>query len=293
VIVEAARPWCAQNADGDGSMHIKDRHVLVTGGSQGIGVEIAKEFSRRGAAVTVLGRDAARLRTVAESINGDWFSLDLADESAVADAIGRVEAAHGPVDILVNNAALALVRGAGEYDPGDAKRLMMVNSIAPMELVRQVLPGMFDRGRGHIVNISSLSGVSAVPDMAIYCASKAALHHYTAVLQRELRRDRSPVGATLVTLGEVAGTHMMEQARQSPIIAAVSARLARSKILPMITPADAARAIADAVHRDAQYAAVPRRLAAIIGLRNLPSRLQDVALIGLKARATSAVVRSD
>jgi short-subunit dehydrogenase len=274
-------------------MHIEGGHVLVTGGSQGIGVDIAKEFSRRGAAVTVLGRDAARLSAVAESIKGNWFSLDLADESAVADAIGRVEAAHGPVDILVNNAALALVRGAGEYDPGDARRLMMVNSIAPMELVRQVLPGMFNRGRGHIVNISSLSGVSAVPDMAVYCASKAALHHYTAVLQRELQRDRSPVGATLVTLGEVAGTHMMEQARQSPIIAAVSVRLARSKILPMITPADAARAIADAVRREAQYVAVPRRLGAIIGLRNLPSRLQDLALIGLKAQATSAVVRSD
>jgi short-subunit dehydrogenase len=274
-------------------MHIKGRHALVTGGSHGIGVDIAKEFSRRGAAVTVLGRDAARLSTVAESINGNWFSLDLADEGAVADAIGQVEAAHGPVDILVNNAALALVRGASEYDPGDARRLMMVNSIAPMELVRQVLPGMFNRGRGHIVNVSSLAGVSAVPDMAIYCASKAALHHYTAVLQRELQRDRSPVRATLVTFGEVAGTHMMEQARQSPIIAAVSVRLARSKILPMITAADAARAIANAVHQQAQYIAVPRRLAAIIGLRNLPSRLQDVALIGLKAQATSAVVRSE
>jgi len=274
-------------------MHIKGRHALVTGGSHGIGVDIAKEFSRRGAAVTVLGRDAERLSAVAESINGNWFSLDLADEGAFADAIGQVEAAHGPVDILVNNAAVALVRGAGEYDPGDARRLMMVNSIAPMELVRQVLPGMFNRGRGHIVNVSSLAGVSAVPDMAIYCASKAALHHYTAVLQRELQRDRSPVRATLVTFGEVAGTHMMEQARQSPIIAAVSVRLARSKILPMITAADAARAIADAVHQQAQYVAVPRRLAAIIGLRNLPSRLQDVALIGLKAQATSAVVRSD
>ena len=274
-------------------MQIKGRHALVTGGSHGIGVDIAKEFSRRGAAVTVLGRDAERLSAVAESINGNWFTLDLADDGAVADAIGQVEAAHGPVDILVNNAALALVRGASEYDPGDARRLMTVNSIAPMELVRQVLPGMFNRGRGHIVNVSSLAGVSAVPDMAVYCASKAALHHYTAVLQRELQRDRSPVGATLVTFGEVAGTHMMEQARQSPIIEAVSVRLARSKILPMITPADAARAVADAVHQQAQYVAVTRRLAAVIGLRNLPSRLQDVALIGLKAQPTSAVVRSD
>jgi len=271
-------------------MKIKGRHVLVTGGSQGIGVDVAKEFSRQGAAVTVLGRDAARLTAVAEAVNGNSFRLDLADETAVYDAIARVEDQHGPVDILVNNAALALVRGVGEYDPGDATRLMMVNALAPMELVRQVLPGMVRRGRGHIVNVSSLAGVSAVPDMAVYGASKAALHHYTAALQRELHRSHSPVGATLITFGEVAGTHMMEQARQSPIIAAVSARLARSRILPMITAAGAARAIADAVQRDAQNVAVPGRLAAIIGLRNLPSRLQDVALIGLTTPATAGVV---
>jgi short-subunit dehydrogenase len=264
-------------------MNIHGEHVLVTGGSQGIGVDIAGEFARRGARVTVLGRNVERLSDVAAAVDGSWVQVDLADEDAVAKAIPEVEADHGPVDILINNAGLALVRGAGGYDPGDAKRLMMVNAIAPMELIRQVLPGMTDRGRGHIVNISSLAGVAAVPDMAIYCAGKAALHHYTAVVQRELVHANVPVGLTLVTLGEVAGTQMMEDARQSPIIAAVSDRLARSKALPPIQPATVAAAVADAVQRNKRYVTVPRRIGSMIGLRNLPSRLQDLVFIGLKA----------
>ena len=104
--------------------------------------------------------------------------------------------------------------------------------------------------------------------MAVYGAGKAALHHYTAVVQRELDFDKAPVGLTLVTLGEVAGTQMMEDARQSPIIAAVSARLARTKALPPIDRSDVAAAVADAVVRNRRSVTVPRRIAPMIGLRD-------------------------
>jgi hypothetical protein len=90
-----------------------------------------------------------------------------------------------------------------------------------------------------------------------------------------------PVGLTLITLGEVAGTHMMEDARQSPVIAAVSARLARARALPPVAPHTVARAVASAVERNRPYVCVPRRIGPMIGLRNLPSRLQDLALLGL------------
>jgi short-subunit dehydrogenase len=144
-----------------------------------------------------------------------------------------------------------------------------------------VLPGMTARGRGHIVNISSLAGVTAVPHLAVYGASKAALHHYTAGVQRELALNRLPVGMTLVTLGEVAGTQMMEDARNSPVIAAVSQKLARTRALPDITAAQVAWAVADAVQRNARYLCVPRRIGPIVGLRDVPSRLQDVLLRGV------------
>jgi short-subunit dehydrogenase len=262
-------------------MRVSGRHVLVTGGSQGIGVDIAAEFSRRGARVTVLGRDVSRLGAVAERIGGAYLQLDLADGAAVVDVVSKVEALSGPIDVLINNAGVAITCEAADYRAGDAQRVMMINTVAPMELTRQVLPGMTERRRGHIVNISSWAGVAAVPHLAVYGASKAALHHYTAVVQRELAVKRLPVGMTLVTLGEVAGTKMMEDVRNSPVIAAVSERLAHSRALPNISPADVASAIAHAVERNSRYVSVPRRISPIIHLRDVPSRLQDLLLRGV------------
>ena len=98
------------------------------------------------------------------------------------------------------------------------------------------------------------------------------------LLQRDLKG--TGVRTTLATFGEVAGTHMMEQARQSKKIAAVSHRLAR--LLPVLTPADVARQLTDAVERDARTVTIPRRLAGAVHLRNLPSTLQDLVFLGLK-----------
>lgn len=262
-------------------MLISGSHVLVTGGSQGVGVAIAREFARRGARVTILGRDADRLKSVSDDVGGAYVQLDLTDGSAVIDAVGRVEAAAGPVDVLINNAGMALTSAADEYDVGDAQRVMMVNAVAPMELSRQVLPGMRSRARGHIVNVSSLAGVTAVPHLAVYGASKAALHHYTAAVQRELALQKAPIGMTLVTLGEIAGTQMMEEARTSPVIAAVSAKLARTRAMPSIDTVQVARAIVRATERQQRYCCLPRRMGPIVALRDVPSRLQDLLLRGL------------
>lgn len=266
-------------------MDIKRSHVLVTGGSQGIGVDIAREFARRGATVSVLGRNVERLTAVAVEVNGNAIQIDLENDAALLNAIATVEERHGAVDILINNAGFALVHAADAYEPGDAKQILMVNAVAPMELIRQVLPRMNSRGRGHIVNISSLAGVTAVPDLSIYGASKAALHHYTAVVQRELAHRRAPVHMTLVTLGEVAGTQMMEDSRQSPVIAAVSERLAKTRTMPELSPFAVAETVANAVERNAKYVTIPKRISSMIALRNLPSRIQDLALLGLKTEA--------
>jgi short-subunit dehydrogenase len=254
-------------------------HALVTGASHGIGIEIAREFRARGARLTVLGRDKARVHAVAEELDAHPVVADLADPDRLAGLLAEVEAGAGPVDVLVNNAALTAVSPAQHAEAGKAKLLMDVNAVAPMELCRQVLPGMIARRRGHLVNVSTLAAVSAVPELALYGASKAALHQYTAVLQRDLKG--TGVLTTLATFGEVAGTHMMEQARQSAKIAAVSRRLAR--VLPVLTPTDVARQLTDAVERDARVVTIPRRLGGAITIRNLPSTLQDLVFLGLRS----------
>ena len=259
-------------------MQLRGRHTLITGASHGIGVRLAEEFHARGARVTVLGRDKARLDEVAERVGGQVVVADLADEHGVRDVVERAERGQGPLDVLVNNAGLVLVAASTRAEAGQAATMMTVNAVAPMELCRQALPGMLRRRSGQLVNVSSLAGVSAVPDLSLYGASKAALHHYTSVVQRELRG--TGVSMSLVTLGEVAGTRMMEQARESPTIDAVSRRLAR--LLPVLTPEMAARAITDAVERGSLVATIPRRLGAAVTLRNLPNALQDLAFVGLR-----------
>ncbi len=260
-------------------MKLAGTHALVTGGSHGIGIEIAREFTARGARVTVLGRDKARTHAVAEELGGTAIVADLADPERLATVIAEAESGFGPLDVLVNNAALTAVEPAQQATAAQTRLLMDVNATAPMELCRQALPGMLARRRGHLVNVSTLAAVSAVPELSVYGASKAALHQYTAVLQRDLKR--TPLVATLATLGEVAGTHMMEQARESPQIAAVSKRL--SRFLPVLTPPDVARQLADAVERDARYVTIPRRLGAVVTIRNLPSTLNDLAFLGLRS----------
>lgn len=259
-------------------MQLSGTHALITGASHGIGVEIAREFAARGARLTLLGRDKDRLAAVADELGARAVVADLSDPDRLRGLIAEVEAGHGPLDVLVNNAALTAVSPAQQAEFGDARLLMDVNAVAPMELCRAVLPGMLARRRGHLVNISTLAAVSAVPELALYGASKAALHHYTSVLQRDLKG--TGVRTTLATFGEVAGTHMMEQARQSARIAAVSRRLAR--VLPVLTPADVARQLTAAVQRDARVVTIPRRLSGAIMIRNLPSTLQDLVFLGIK-----------
>ena len=255
-------------------------HVVVTGASRGIGRALAFEFAARGSFVTVVARSAASIGEVADATGGRACAADLCSPDDVEHLIARIEVDAGrPVDVLVNNAAIAVVDRCVDQDPDAIRRMFALNAVAPAQLTRQVLAGMLERGRGAIVNIGSFAGITAYPTLGVYGASKAALAQYTATLQRELRN--SGVTATMVQLGEVAGTHMMEEARRSPTIAAVSARLDRVRAMPQQTPEAVAGRIVDAVARGARTLVLPTRVAALHGVRELPSRVNDLLLRGI------------
>jgi short-subunit dehydrogenase len=252
---------------------------VVTGASRGIGAALAREMAARGATVTVVARSEVPLKALAADIGGQAVQADLAETADIDGLIARIEAGAGPVDVLVNNAAVAVVNRLVDQSADDIRQSFALNCVAPAELCRQALPGMLARARGRIVCISSLSGLTAFPTLTTYGATKAGLTHFTAALQRELRR--TPVRATIVQLGEVSGTELMEQARRSPTIAAVSARLNRVRALPTLTPEQVAAQIADAAAAGARHLVTPKRVTPVHLIRELPSRLNDGLLAGI------------
>lgn len=262
-------------------LRLDGAHVVVTGASRGVGAALAREFASRGASVTVVARSEAPLKEVAKEIGGQAVTADLADPAALDGLIARIEAENGgrPVDVVVNNAALAVVNRLADQSAGDIRQSFAINCVAPAELCRQALPGMLARGRGRLVSISSLASITAFPTLTTYGATKAGLVHFTAALQRELRR--TPVRATIVQLGEVAGTEMMERARQSPTIAAVSDRLNKVRALPTLTPPQVAGQIADATAAGVRHLISPKRITPVHLIRELPSRLNDGLLVGI------------
>src|SRR5680860_157373 len=197
----AREPYSASTATRGAEMDLTDAHVLVTGASRGIGAGLAREFHAKGAKVTLVARSAGPLEELAAELGGTAITADLVDPAAREGLISRVEEQAGPVDVLVYNAGIDATGPFTELPADALSRLVALNVLTPMELSRQVLPGMIERGRGHVLMISSLAGTAALPGMAAYASSKSALTHFTAGLRADLRG--LPVGTTVVELGLV------------------------------------------------------------------------------------------
>jgi short-subunit dehydrogenase len=187
-------------------MELKGRNALLTGASGGIGRRLAAALAARGMNLALSGRDEERLGRAAEEAKAQGVKAvvvpaDLADPDAAAALAGRAEEALGPIDLLVNNAGIETVGAYAAHAREELERMVAVNLTAPMLLVHAVLPGMLERGRGHVVSMSSIAGKSGVSCAAPYSATKAALVGLTRSLRQE-HRDRG-VGFSVVCPGFV------------------------------------------------------------------------------------------
>ena len=164
-------------------------HVAVTGASSGIGEAIAREYLARGAQVTLVARRADRLRAIADGAGGRAHvaAADLSDVEHATDWIAGAEAAFGPIDVLVNNAGASMVHATMSTDWAEARTLLTLNVLTPFKLTLAVGPGMVARGRGSIVDISSVAALAPQPYFFFYNASKAALAAASESLRGELR----------------------------------------------------------------------------------------------------------
>jgi short-subunit dehydrogenase len=180
--------------------------VLLTGASGGIGEAIARALHERGASLVVSGRRAERLEALAADLNCEVAVADLAERSAVADLAARA----GAVDVLVANAALPASGPIDDFTPEEVDRALDVNLRAPIQLTRALLPGMAQRGSGHVVLMSSLSGRVGSVGSSLYSATKFGLRGFAAGLREDLHG--SGVGVTVVYPGFVSDAGMFADA---------------------------------------------------------------------------------
>ncbi|MCK4514657.1 MAG: SDR family NAD(P)-dependent oxidoreductase [Spirochaetaceae bacterium] len=185
---------------------IRDKIVLVTGASSGIGEAVCREAARRGARVVMVARRAAELARIGGEIRrgggtADWISADLTDEEDVRRLLDELHRRYGHIDILVSNA------GSGWYGPvwemswDSAQSLIELNVVATARLALALLPEMVAARRGHLIVIGSIAGSLPVQGIAIYAATKAFLESYCRSVYRETRR--TGVAVSLVKPGAV------------------------------------------------------------------------------------------
>ena len=259
-------------------MQLSGARVLVTGGSRGIGERIARRCAAAGADVAIVARSRDALAKVAADTGGRAYEADLGDPTTVAGLVARVEA-DGPIDVLVNNAAIDVTGRFCDLPPGEIGRISQTNLATPMDLCRQVIPGMLARRAGHIVNVSSLGGTNALPGFVAYSATKAGLSHFTACLRAELRG--TPIGTTLVQIGPTQ-TDMWDSVISYPPAKRAVDRLRRFGIVVDLDPDAVAAATVDAVARGRRHVRMPKRDVLFPLLVEAPRRITEVLLTGVK-----------
>ena len=241
----------------------KQKVVLITGASSGIGRALAVELGRRGASVGLLARRAEELLKAAEEVEqagGRALALtaDVRDAEQVNGAVARVEELWGRVDVLIANAGIATVRASSEISAGDVSDLITVNVIGATNSVAAVLPGMLKRGSGHLVAISSLASFRGLPKSAAYSASKAALSTFFESLRVDLVRQG--ISVTTIHPGFIR-TPLTEGRKKLPFLVEVDA---------------AARKMVRAIEQRKKTFAFPWQLAGLVRLaRFMPNALYD------------------
>jgi NAD(P)-dependent dehydrogenase (short-subunit alcohol dehydrogenase family) len=192
------------------SLH--DKVVVITGGSRGLGLVLARHICAAGGKVALIARDAdelARAKADLTSTGGVALTVqcDLLDAGQIQSAVRRIMDRFNKIDILINNAGIIEVGPLEHMTREDFERAMRLHFWAPFELTAQIVPEMRTWGGGRIVNISSIGGKVAVPHLAPYSASKFALTGFSDAVRAELARDH--ICVTTVTPGMMrTGSHM-------------------------------------------------------------------------------------
>ena len=176
------------------SYSFADKVVLITGGSRGLGLVMARQLAREGARLVICARDQEELDRAGDELRGmgaDVLAVqcDVTDASSVEEMMYQVHERHGRLDVLINNAGIVTVGPMESMRVEDYRAAMDIHFWGPLYTMLAAIPGMKQRGAGRIVNISSIGGKISVPHLVPYSASKFALVGLSRGLRAELAKD--------------------------------------------------------------------------------------------------------
>ena len=177
---------------------------MITGATSGIGLACAERFLKAGYRVIVTGRNVARLNELKDSYRDDLYPLifDVRDRETAAMAVKSLPPTWLDIEVLVNNAGLALgLDREYEGDYNDWDTMIDTNIKGLLTMTREIVPGMVERGKGHIINIGSVAGDAAYANGNVYCATKAAVKAITDGLRIDVAH--TPLRVTLLKPGLV------------------------------------------------------------------------------------------
>jgi len=245
--------------------------VLITGASNGIGKQLAFDFAARGAVVVGCGRSIARLKETLKEVrraspSSAMIGCDVSDAEQVQGMVAKALADHGKIDMLINNAGIGMRRPFVETSIETVDAITRTNYLGAVYCAHAVLPAMIARGRGHIVNISSVAGKIGTLNLAAYCGSKFALNGWSESLYHELK----PLGinVSLICPGPVATGFNRDFRDTEP------------KSPPnLIVPVEAVcREIVRAIEKNRFEVVMPRRLALLAAFhRHMPRLFRFLA----------------
>uniref|UniRef100_A0A147BSZ9 Short-chain dehydrogenase/reductase 3 n=1 Tax=Ixodes ricinus TaxID=34613 RepID=A0A147BSZ9_IXORI len=231
---------------------IRDNIVLVTGAGHGLGREIALKCASLGATLVLLDINKENNDSVCEELRqlghtAHAFQCDVTSEEQVEAVGNRVLGAVGRVDVLVNNAGVAMSKGLLALKHSQIRRTFEVNTLSQFWMVKHFLPSMKERGEGHIVSIASAAGLMGSPFMTDYCASKFAVLGFMYALEEELYQT----GVENIKLTTVCPLFI-----NTGLFSNVGARF--PVLTPIMDTKSVASVIVDAILREEALIVVPR-----------------------------------